>query len=117
MEIIHTADAPAMVSEVLERLCGAEEIPPQDVTVLSSHGFDRSVVARAAGGRYRLAKERARHGRSVHLSSIRGFKGLESPVIVLCELEDLDDMTKDQQLYVGLSRAKNHCVVVAPAKA
>ena len=39
---------------------------------------------------------------------------LESPVVVLCELEDLDDETIDQQLYVGFSRARNHCVVVAP---
>ena len=30
---------------------------------------------------------------------------------VLCEPEDLDDMSRDQQLYVGISRARNHCVV------
>ncbi len=35
--------------------------------------------------------------------------------MILCELEDLDDETIDQQIYVGMSRAKNHCVVVAPA--
>jgi hypothetical protein len=34
---------------------------------------------------------------------------------VLCEPEDLDDMSRDQQLYVGISRARSHCVVVAPA--
>jgi len=50
----------------------------------------------------------------VHFSSIRGFKGLEAPVVVLCELEDLDEESRDQQLYVALSRARNHCVVVAP---
>ena len=33
---------------------------------------------------------------------------------VLCELEDLDEATRDRQLYVGMSRARNHCVVVAP---
>ncbi len=53
-------------------------------------------------------------GPYVRFSSIRGFKGLESPVVILCELEDLDDETRDQQLYVGMSRAKNHCVVVVP---
>ncbi|MGI8440111.1 MAG: ATP-binding domain-containing protein [Thermoleophilaceae bacterium] len=117
IELLHTDDAPATVAAVLERLCGQEEVPPQDITVLSSHGFDRSRVAREAGGRYRLVKERGQLGRRVNLSSIRGFKGLESPVVVLCELEGLDDMTQDQQLYVGLSRAKNHCVVVAPGAA
>lgn len=53
-----------------------------------------------------------RAGNYVHFSSIRAFKGLESPVVILCELEDLDEATHAQQLYVGLSRARNHCVVV-----
>jgi hypothetical protein len=34
--------------------------------------------------------------------------------VILCELEDIDDMSRDAQLYVGLSRARNHCVIVAP---
>ena len=50
----------------------------------------------------------------VFFSSIRAFKGLESPVVILCELEDIDDMTQKQQLYVAISRARNHCVVVLP---
>ena len=53
----------------------------------------------------------------VLFSSIRGFKGLESPAVVLCELDNVADDARDQQLYVGLSRARNHCVVVAPPAA
>ncbi len=34
--------------------------------------------------------------------------------MILCELEDVDDATIDQQLYVGFSRTWNHCLVVAP---
>jgi superfamily I DNA/RNA helicase len=104
-----------MVAAKLERLCGKEEILPQDVVVLSSHGWDNSTVAKDLPGRYRLVKEAGKVGDFVQFSSIRGFKGLDSPVVILCELEDLDDQTIDQQLYVGFSRAKEHCVVVAPA--
>ena len=53
-------------------------------------------------------------GKYIRFGSIRGFKGLESPVVILCELEDIDGETIDQQLYVGFSRARNHCIVVAP---
>ena len=53
-------------------------------------------------------------GPFVRFSSIRAFKGLETPVVILCELEDLDEATYDEQLYVGMSGAKNHCVVVVP---
>ena len=55
-------------------------------------------------------------GPYIRFSSIRGFKGLESPVVILCELEDIDDETIDKQLYVGFSRARNHCIVVAPGQ-
>ena len=62
----------------------------------------------------KIVNERGKLGSNVYCSSIRGFKGLESAVVVLCELEDLDDATVDQQLSVAISRAKNHCVVVVP---
>lgn len=114
IELLRSDDQPATVAAVLERLCGKEEVPPQDVVVLSSHGFERSPVAQSLPGRFRPTQERGKHGRYVHCSSIRGFKGLESPVVVLCELEDLDEETRNQQLYVGMSRARNHCVLVVP---
>ncbi|MGZ8438699.1 MAG: ATP-binding domain-containing protein [Candidatus Limnocylindrales bacterium] len=46
--------------------------------------------------------------------SIRRFKGLERPIIVLVELRP-DDKRLDQLLYIGASRARQHLVVVAPA--
>ena len=78
VELHLTADQPNVVSGVLKRLCGTEEVLPQDVVVLSSHGTAKSEVAERAAGQFR----------GVRFSSIRGFKGLESPVVVLCELED-----------------------------
>lgn len=68
----------------------------------------------AGAGDYAFSKDPAPVGKEILFSSIRGFKGLESPVVILCELEDVGDATIDQQLYVGFSRAKNHCLVVAP---
>ncbi len=112
--LIQTGDQPAAVQAVVAELCGKEEIAPQDVVVLSSHGIERSAVAEAGCGSYEFVDEPRTLGNFIRFASIRGFKGLESPVVVLCELEDLDDETIDQQLYVGFSRARNHCVVVAP---
>ena len=45
--------------------------------------------------------------------SIRRFKGLERPVIVLVELQ-ADDPQAGRLLYVGASRARQHLVVIAP---
>ncbi len=115
VELFRSADQAETVTRVVQQLCKQEDVPPQDIVVLSAHGWDNSTVAREAGNGFRLVDRGGQLGDRVHFSSIRAFKGLESPVVVLCELEDLDDMTQDHQLYVGISRAKNHCVIVAPA--
>ncbi len=100
---------------VLERLCGTEEIPTQDVVVLSSHGTTNSRIYNdGIPGRFPLTDKRPTPTGKVYFSSIRGFKGLEASVVVLCELEDVEEETMNQQLYVGVSRAKTHCVVVVP---
>ena len=39
------------------------------------------------------------------------------PVVVLCELDNLDQDSRNNQIYVGMSRARNHCVIVAPPRA
>jgi hypothetical protein len=107
IEFIQTDDQPAVVAGVVKRLTQDWDVPKRDIVVLSSHGRERSAVY-ASGG------YSDKRGRGVYFSSIRGFKGLESPVVVLSELEDLDQATQAKQLYVGVSRAVNHCVIVAP---
>jgi superfamily I DNA/RNA helicase len=117
VEVHHTEDQPRTVAGVLERICGREEVAPQDVVVLSAHGYEKSAVAQAQLGRWTLARDPPKGRAIVRFSSIRAFKGLEAPVVLLCELEDIDEATRERQLYVGISRAKNHCVVVLPAVA
>ena len=45
--------------------------------------------------------------------TIRRFKGLERPVVILCELPD-EGQRLDQLLYTALTRAAAHLVVIAP---
>ena len=114
VELHMTDDQPAKVRQLVKHLCEEEEVLPQDIVVLSSHALEKSAVGQAGCGDYEFVKEPAPLGKKVRFSSIRSFKGLESRVVILCELEDVDDATIDQQLYVGFSRARNHCLVVAP---
>jgi superfamily I DNA/RNA helicase len=50
---------------------------------------------------------------AILFDSIRRFKGLERPVVVLVELRP-DDPRLDRLLYIGASRARQHLVVIAP---
>ena len=113
-ELYRDRDPAAVVRAKVEELCGKEEVPPQDIVVLSSHGPKKSTIARAGCGRFTFTEEPKPVGPYVRFSSIRGYKGLESPVVILCELEEIDDDTVGKQLYVGVSRARNHCIVVVP---
>jgi superfamily I DNA and RNA helicase len=106
-------DHVACVRGVLERLIAEEGVPQADIVILSSHALAKSDFAGGQLGPYALSDDPAKR-KGILFSSIRAFKGLESPVVILTELEDLDDATREQQLYVGLSRARNHCVIVAP---
>ncbi|HVL95934.1 MAG TPA: ATP-binding domain-containing protein [Solirubrobacteraceae bacterium] len=106
------ADVGAALAGTLEFLVDREEVLPQDIVVLSSHALERSGVAPDATGRFTFTRDRGKLGANVHFSSIRAFKGLESPVVVLVETEDLDPETRDRQMYVAISRARNHCVIL-----
>jgi hypothetical protein len=48
---------------------------------------------------------------AIWFDSIRRFKGLERPIIVLVELPE-DDVQLDRLLYVGISRARQHVVLI-----
>lgn len=114
VELHHTDDQPRLVADLVKRLVEEDEVVPQDVVVLSGHGFDNSEVVRNGAGKYEFVKESKPLGNYVRASSIRGFKGLESPVVILCELENTWGDSYTQQIYTGMSRARNHCVLVAP---
>jgi hypothetical protein len=48
----------------------------------------------------------------VQFETVRRFKGLEKPVVILCELPD-ESPRLDALLYTGLTRATAHLVVIA----
>lgn len=49
---------------------------------------------------------------AIRVCTIYRFKGLESPVIILSEMDKAYEEITGQLAYVGLSRARNHVVVV-----
>ena len=49
----------------------------------------------------------------VRFESIKAYKGLEAPVVVLCELDAIEDeFARRRELYVGASRARSHLVAL-----
>jgi len=61
--------------------------------------LDDSNIVEAQGGKLRY-------------SSVRRFKGLEAPIVVLTDVEKLDEKSR-ALLYVGMTRAIHRLVVLA----
>ncbi|MGI8461658.1 MAG: NERD domain-containing protein [Solirubrobacterales bacterium] len=76
VDLILTDDQPGTVAAIISRLCEKEEVPPQDVVVLSAHGHEsgKSEVLEANLGRFSFVKEPKPVGPYIRFSSIRGFK-------------------------------------------
>jgi hypothetical protein len=113
VERVSAEDPVDAVARIVKRLCAQEEIAPQDVVILSGHGVEKSRVYNEwSDGPYELTRETEAAGKKIFFSSIRGFKGLEARVVILCELESLHADSREQQLYVGISRGRTHCIIV-----
>ena len=86
--------------------------------ILSPVAFERSAAwALRDGDAYQIVDARAASVRAsgtpqVAFCTVQAFKGLESPVVVLCDIESVDDREPQSLLYLGMSRARSHLSVL-----
>jgi hypothetical protein len=117
--------------KVLHRLVEVEGVAPNSIAVISGLGLEHSAVwkQRRYGNQVLWNGAVDDGGRSLGLAaadvpeqppdvvlceSIRRFKGLERPVIVLLEIPRDDPDRLDRLLYIGASRARQHLVIITP---
>ncbi len=133
VELIEAAPGAPTLSalrKVLHRLRVDEGVRPWEIAVLVGGSLEDSAVWKErrfgnevlwngqvddAGKTIGLAASAvpAQPSDAILCDSIRRFKGLEKPVIVLVELRP-DDERLERLLYIGSSRARQHLVVIAP---
>lgn len=107
-----------------------KEYRPQDIRVLSPFGFNSSLIGRlftseAISADERWLKNTLRNPvgdlGEIRWRSISKFKGLESDVVVITDVNDqakqfVESTGKSfgEVLYVGISRARHKCVIINP---
>jgi superfamily I DNA/RNA helicase len=115
-----------VLADTLKKLL--EEYRPQDIRILSPFGVNSSLAGSIFAGDPKSADERwlwktlrnpVGDQGEIRWRSIAKFKGLESDVVVIT---DVNDKSKDfvegtgktlgEVLYVGISRAKHKCVLI-----
>lgn len=112
-----TADFRHELSSLLSHLID-HGVTTEQVTVLSGKSTSSSVLAKHAKeplGKFRLTGKPSSPN-DVRFESVHRFKGLEAPVVVLCEMGDLRPEARRKLWYTGLSRARVGLFVLARAE-
>lgn len=111
-----------LLAETLHRLL-ADGVRPTDIVVLSRLRLANSGVADVDGReRFRLmevgvqAPPRTRAA-VIRFATAQAFKGMESPVVVLCDVEHVSDAEPQALLYVAMSRARSLLTVLVHEQA
>ncbi|WP_162291137.1 NERD domain-containing protein [Pseudodesulfovibrio profundus] len=114
VEWLKTADItpPIDVTSItIKRLIEKEKIPPKDIAILiatEAEQLKQELIVRLPD----ISFDNSHTDQSdcVVVDTIRRFKGLERPIVVIVATEQL---TTNQQLqYIGFSRARTHLVIV-----
>lgn len=103
----------------LNDLIVEHQIKPEEITILSFMAKDKSLLKDFT---YKeipvVCFEDEPVARSIRVDTVRRFKGMESPVIIVTEMDNEKSMNDpllwDDMCYVSYSRAKNHLVILPP---
>lgn len=117
VEIIPAVDKHAERRElqrVLHRLVNEEGVPSEQIVVLTPSGEKRSQWKNddQLGNFIITWQLDTEMPMAARVCTIYSYKGLESAVVILTELHALRPEIADQLLYVGLSRARHHAIVI-----
>lgn len=93
----------------------SERIDTRDIVVLSPKRFDRSAIREGLGRMgTRLVNDVTPRPGELRFVTIHAFKGLESDVVLLVDLDELDSQAARAAVYVGASRARAMLSVFLP---
>lgn len=91
---------------------------PEDLVILSPHSFAASIASSLtvsghglgtpAIAELREAAEAPCRQATLGFATIQAFKGMESPAVILCDIERVETDEPQTLLYVGMSRARSY---------
>ena len=100
------------VEKQINKLTNIEGVEEQDIAVLCACTLEKSSIYSGDSiGRYTTRRANDLEGDLVIFDSVYRFKGLESKIVILTDLDAA--MDSDELMYVGLSRARSLLIVAA----
>jgi superfamily I DNA/RNA helicase len=114
--IVCEPDERTAMARVLDKLVNKENIEPEQIVILTPLADPNTQWEDGTRvGTFEIVRSLFKPGasnRSIRCSTIGAFKGLEREVVILAELDKSPKLHKNHMLYVGLSRARSHLIVL-----
>lgn len=104
------------LDKILQDLILKEQVPPEQIVVLTPLRKNSWLWEGETAGSISLTSEWPPKGNQVFATTIHSFKGLESAVVLLAEIErwPYKKIELENLLYVACSRARNHLIILRP---
>jgi len=110
---IKPGDEREVLRRIFGRLFTEERLPNANVVILTPRNAQSSLFKEGDRiGNVLLTWGPHPGPNEVKISSIYSFKGLESPIVILVELDKIDITQKNYLLYVATSRPRDHLIVL-----
>jgi hypothetical protein len=101
------------VEALIEDLVCEQKVSPGNIALLTRRSRERGAwVNPPRNPRWSATWDLKEAADKVLCSTVHGFKGLERPVVIVCELQGVDPDEETELLYVAFSRARSHLIVV-----
>jgi len=112
-----SADTAEQQSKALRKLCYQlveSGIPIEEVAVLTPAAEERSQwkTGDILGNFVMTWDLNTNLDNAIRVSTIHGYKGLETSVIIMTELDKIHDKKLNQLMYIGLSRARHDVYII-----
>jgi superfamily I DNA/RNA helicase len=104
----------AQMADLLKRLVKDDRVLPDQITILTPHTRNNSLFSNLEElGGYPLASNPTDRAGAILHTTIGAFKGLESEVIILADINPEDPLCNLNARYVAASRARHRLYVFA----
>lgn len=121
VDYLEYTDADSQRNELeaaLARLAGESGIAADDVVILSRYRFEQSAAGKLADSpafrirSFEQSKPKDNRKPTFHFATAQAFKGMESKVVVLCDVDRIESDEDRSLLYVAMSRARSLLTVL-----
>jgi hypothetical protein len=118
LEYTDTESQSVALHELLSTLVSDSSISSEDVILLSKHRLEQSVAGRIAESQgFRIQSVEGTHTRDNRkpvflFATAQAFKGMESKIVILCDVDRIEGDNDRSILYVAMSRARSQLTIL-----